>query len=103
VVDVAGQRLLLGVTPSSIQHIAALDQATGLAAEADESANEEVRSRFVAMIDAARQSASSPEVETSAARTSERQPRPTPPRRPSPARQEIEEQARGLLELGNLA
>jgi flagellar protein FliO/FliZ len=107
VVDVGGQRLLLGVTPSSIQHIAVLDHATGLATETEEpandSANEEVRSRFVAMIDAARQPVPAPEAEASAARTAERPHRVASHRRQSPARHEVEEQARGLLELGNLA
>lgn len=95
VVDVDGQRHLLGVTPASVRHIASLDGANERAARADEATAEPIGARFEAMLSSAR--------ESSPPRAPERRARVATQRRPVAARREVEEQARGLLDLGEAA
>jgi flagellar biogenesis protein FliO len=91
VVDVDGQRHLLGVTPASVRHITSLDSASERATRDDESPAEPIGARFEAMLSSAR--------ESSPPRAPERRARTVTQRRPVASRGEVEEQARGLLDL----
>ena len=112
VVEVGGQRMLLGATSNSVQHLATLEGADESAVEhaissvpavalatppstvaPPEPARDESAARFEAMLAAAR---SVPERDT--LRTPPR--RPTLPREAPPSEDEVEEQVRGLVSLG---
>lgn len=116
VVDVAGQRLLLGVTPASVQHLAVLDGPEARANPADDAPAgdgpaDRIGSRFEAMLGAARESIGPRESiareREFAAREREPVAREREPERRTRSgahraapRREVEEQARGLLALG---
>jgi flagellar biogenesis protein FliO len=108
VVEVCGQRMLLGVTPSAVQHLAALDTPEGSVA-APEEPTETVSARFESMLTAAARRSPALVREPERPRpTSEaprevretreaREPRGRASRRA--AQEPVEEQARGLLAL----
>lgn len=116
VVDVAGQRLLLGVTPASVQHLAVLDSPEARATPADDAPAgdgpaDRIGSRFEAMLGAARESIGPRESLAREREFAAREREPVarerePERRTRSAahraapRREVEEQARGLLALG---
>jgi flagellar biogenesis protein FliO len=93
IVDVDGQRLLLGVTPSAIQMLATLDteDAVGALAAPAASADE----RFAALLDAADRRPSRPRTEAASASQPAREPREEAPSNPD----DVAGQARGLLAL----
>jgi flagellar protein FliO/FliZ len=93
IVDVDGQRLLLGVTPSSIQMLATLEgeDAPGALAASLGSTDE----RFAALLDAADRRSSRPRVEAASASQPARDPR----EEAAPDPDEVAGQARGLLAL----
>jgi flagellar biogenesis protein FliO len=93
IVDVDGQRLLLGVTPSSIQMLATLDgeDASGALTAPPGTADE----RFAALLDAADRRSSRPRVEPASASQPAREPREDA----SPDPDDVAGQARGLLAL----
>ena len=113
VVDVAGQRHLLGVTPSAVQHLAILDDedkpaaSTAPAPARDEAPAQDTVSRFEAMLESARSESSfaaAPDTARDAHRAPERK-RAQTARRPIVSTPPVygdvvEEQARGLLALG---
>ncbi|MBI5512169.1 MAG: flagellar biosynthetic protein FliO, partial [Deltaproteobacteria bacterium] len=109
VVEACGQRLLLGVTPSAVQHLAALDAPEGPSAlAAPEEPPESVSARFEHMLTAAARKGPALVRDTERARAPSEAPRETPREAPSrasrasrrAAQEPVEEQARGLLALG---
>lgn len=111
VVEVGGQRMLLGATSTSVQHLATLEGAeesatepaaspapvieapTASLAPAVSAPRDEATVRFEAMLAAARSAA-----DRDTMRTPPR--RPTLPREAPPVEEEVEEQVRGLISLG---
>lgn len=95
VVDVAGQRMLLGVTAASVQHLATLDgveEPAASAAPAPARTRDETAARFESMLVAARAANARDTI-----RTTHRQ---TLPLSGAPRDDEVEEQVRGLVSLG---
>jgi flagellar protein FliO/FliZ len=97
VVNVEGQRLLLGVTPHSIQSLAILDsdEPQARVAEAPAGESSSLGDRFAAMLDTASRSA----VASGRTLPADTSRRPAATDRPAPGHDDVAEQARGLVAL----